>query len=262
MATKKFNIGDQIKCDMSFEARAVADAPDGFIAGIASSAATDLYGHKVVSGAFDKSIKRKGLQGPRGIKLLAFHDWSKVAGTITRLETVNDKLAIEGQLNLNVSYVRDLYEVTKQNGGLNFSVGFRLVDFEFMDEEEEAQQEKDADGTPPCWLLIKEGDLMEVSVVPFPAQLEAEMTFVKNYDNPNSLAEFEKALVAQGLCKSRSEAKKLTLAVKASSHLFLDKPAPEVSEPVILPPHPLLDVSKLAPVAELIAKAKATLSSR
>src|SRR5262245_42811043 len=106
-----FKVGDRIQCDMSFEARSVADAPDGFIAGIASTAATDLYGHKVLAGAFDNSIKLKGLKGPRGIKLLAYHDWQKVAGTITRLETVKEKLEIEAQLNLNVSYVKDLYEV-------------------------------------------------------------------------------------------------------------------------------------------------------
>ena len=253
-----YKVGDRIQCDMSFESKQVADAPDGFIAGIASTAATDLYGHQVLAGAFDKSIKSKGLKGPRGVKLLAYHDWQKVAGSITRLETVDKKLEIEAQLNLTVSYVKDLYEVTRQNGGMNFSVGFRLKEFEFVDEEEEAQQKDD--GVAP-WLIIKEGDLMEVSVVPFPAQLEAELTFVK--EGPHgSLAEFEKALVAMGLCKSRQEAKKLTLAVKQSSHLFLDKPASGAPEPVIDEPHPWLDASKLMAATDLAVKVKAMLGSR
>jgi len=274
-ARKQWKRGDMIKCDVSFEANAVSDKPDGYIAGIASAPSTDLYGHKVLAGAFDDSIKRKGLRGPRGVKLLAFHDWSKIAGTITTLETKGDKLLIEGQLNLNVSYVRDLYEVTKGNGGLNFSVGFTLLDFEFVEppeEEDPADQDAndsqlDADGVegpsePPAWLIIKQGDLMEVSVVPFPAQLEAEMTFVKRRPIiPGTMAEFEKALVADGLCRSRSEAHKFALFAKSSAHLFQGKSPPSGAN---TSPHhrPLLDVSKLRAATDLAVKVKAMLGSR
>src|SRR5262245_31296937 len=101
----KWNKGDRIECDMVFVSRNIADAPAGFISGIASTPSTDLYGHQVIAGAFDESIKRKGLTGPRGIKLLAGHNWHHIAGTIKRLETINDKLEIDAQLNLNVSYV-------------------------------------------------------------------------------------------------------------------------------------------------------------
>jgi len=247
-----YKAGDRIELDMGFKADVVdADIPDGFIKGIASAASTDAYGHKVLAGAFDDSIKIKGLNGPTGVKLLAFHDWSKPAGVIKQLQTVDGKLRIEAQLSLKAQYVRDLYEVTKDIGGLNFSVGFMLQEFDFVDDE-------DMDKHDNAWLVIKKGELMEVSVVPFPAQAEAQMTFVKS-EPPNTVAEFERALVAQGLCKSRSEAHKVTLAVKGSAHLFQGKVSPSV-EPPIVTPHPLLDVSRLAPVAELIAKAKATLS--
>ena len=247
-----YKAGDRIELDMGFKADVVdADIPDGFIKGIASAASTDAYGHKVLAGAFDDSIKIKGLNGPTGVKLLAFHDWSKPAGVIKQLQTVDGKLRIEAQLSLKAQYVRDLYEVTKDIGGLNFSVGFMLQEFDFVDDE-------DMDKHDNAWLVIKKGELMEVSVVPFPAQAEAQMTFVKS-EPPNTVAEFERALVAQGLCKSRSEAHKVTLAVKGSAHLFQGKVSPSV-EPPIVTPHPLLDVSRVAPVAELIAKAKATLS--
>ena len=247
-----FKVGERIELDMGFKPDvAEIDLPDGYIKGIASTSSTDAYGHKVMAGAFDDSIKTRGLNGPTGVKLLAFHDWSKPAGVIKQLQTVDGKLRIEAQLSLKAQYVRDLYEVTKDIGGLSFSVGFRLEEFEFIDDEE---MEKNDD----AWILIKKGQLMEVSVVPFPACEEAQMTFVKN-EPPNTLAEFEKALVANGLCRSRTEAKKLTLAVRASSHLFHDRGIPEVS-PIIQPAHPLLDVSRLQPVAALIAKAKATLS--
>ena len=88
------------------------------------------------------------------------------------------------------------------------------------------------------------------------------MTYVKN-EPPNTLADFERALVAQGICKSRTEAKKITLAVKSSPHLFQTKTPPGVEPPVIVtPPHPLLDVSKLRAASDLAAKVKAMLGSR
>jgi HK97 family phage prohead protease len=245
----QWQAGDRIECDMMFEAEAKADAPDGYIAGIASTTSTDLYGHKVLAHAFDDSIKQKGLTGPRGIKLLASHDWHKPAGVIKSLETVGKRLKIEAQLNLNVSYVKDLYEVTKQNGGLNFSVGFALEEFEFVDDEDI----KNADDP---WLIIKKGDLMEVSVVVFPAQLEAEMTFVKEV---NTMTDFEKALVANGICQSRQQAHKLAAWAKKNVHLLQPK-IPLLGEKAQdTQPHPLLDASMLKPMADLIAKARAQL---
>lgn len=242
-----YKFGDKINLDLGMELAKinVENQPAGYFEGIASTPATDLYGHKVLKGAFDKSIKQKGLTGPRGVKLLAHHDWSKPAGVISKLKTVGDNLEIAGQLNLNVSYVKDVHEVALQNGGLNFSVGFTLDEFEYVDEK------KSEDGE---YLLIKTGDLMEVSVVVFPAQLEAEMTFIKNHE---TMSQLEKALVANGLCKSRSEAHKLANYLKANSHLFLDERQPS-AEPVV-EEHPLLDVQLLQPVRDQLAKLRAML---
>jgi HK97 family phage prohead protease len=245
--------GDRIECDMMFVANAAQDAPDGYIAGIASTPSTDLYGHKVLANAFDDSIRQKGLSGPRGIKLLVGHDWHKPGGVIKRLETHGENLHIEAQLNLNVSYVKDLHEVAKQNNGLNFSVGFGLDEFEFVDDED-MENENDP------WLIIKKGDLMEVSVVVFPAQLDAQMTFIKRQP-PNTLTELEKALVAEGVCRSRSEAGRLIRAIKPHTHLLQGRPASGMRA-AGEPEHPRLDAAILKPMADLIAKAKATLSSR
>jgi len=248
-----YKAGDRIELDMSFAAEASeGEIPDGFIKGIASASCTDAYGHKVLAGAFDDSIRLKGLNGPKGIKLLAFHDWSKPAGVIKQLQTISQKLRIEAQLSLGASYVKDLYEVTKDIGGLNFSVGFRLQEFKFVDEDE-----KDNDG---AWLVVEKGDLMEVSVVPFPACEDAQMTYIKT-EPPNTVAEFERALIAQGFCSSRTEAHKITLAVKSSAHLFQVKVPPlEAPEPIVAP-HPLLDVSKLRAATDLAVKVKAMLGS-
>lgn len=243
----KHQVGDQINLDLAVELAStkLENQPEGYFAGIASTPSTDLYGHKVLKGAFDKSIKRKGLTGPRGVKLLVHHDWHKPAGVVKKLKTVGDNLEIEGQLNLNVSYVRDVHEVAVQNGGLNFSVGFMLEEFEYVDEEDAEDGE---------YLVIKSGDLMEVSVVVFPAQVEAEMTYIKNHE---TMSQLEKALVAQGLCKSRGEAHKVANYLKQNSHLFLDSRAPS-AEPSV-GEHPLLDVKILQPVRDQLARIKSML---
>jgi HK97 family phage prohead protease len=244
----QYKAGDHINLDLGIELSKtnMENKPAGYFEGIASTPSTDLYGHKVLRGAFDKSIRQKGLSGPRGVKLLVHHDWSKPAGVISRLKTVGDNLEIAGQLNLNVSYVKDVHEVAIQNDGLNFSVGFTLDEFSFVDED------KSKDGE---YLLIKTGDLMEVSVVVFPAQLEAEMTLIKSHE---TMAELEKALVAGEFCRSRNEAQKLAKYLKANSHLFLGRTTPEV-ETIDQPDHPLLDVKMLQPMREQIAKIRAML---
>lgn len=251
--------GDRINCDMTFDAiklEGVSSIPDGFIAGIASTPSTDSHGHKVLAKAFDDSIKKKGLSGPAGIKLLAGHDWNKVAGQIKRLDTVNNNLLLEAQLYLDVSYVKDLYTVVKNNGGLSFSVGFSLEEFEFNDVMEN-------DDDP--WLIVQKGDLMEVSVVTFPSQPEAQMTFVKMFGNENideleTMTEFEKALVADGLCNNRSQAHRFTAWAKQNVHLLQPK-LPLLGDKAAKTeiPYPMLDASMLKPMADLIAKARAQL---
>src|SRR4029078_6377769 len=126
--------GDVLLHDMSFMPQVAAELPDGFISGIASSAAIDAYGHVVAPGAFDASIKKKGFGGPGGILVRAHHDPEKPMGVIRKLETVGKNLQIEAELALKSSRVRDLYEETKLAGGLSFSVGFRLEDFDFAEQ--------------------------------------------------------------------------------------------------------------------------------
>jgi HK97 family phage prohead protease len=134
------------------------------ISGVASSPAVDAYGHSVRRGAFDASIAKRGLSGPSSVKLLEGHQGLPV-GRITRLHTVGSDLRIEAELNMDLSRARDLHSIIKHSGGLNFSVGFRLEDFDV--------NEKAKPGEP--WLVVKQGDLTEVSIVTFPACADATM---------------------------------------------------------------------------------------
>ena len=140
------------------------------ISGVASSPQTDAYGHSVRVGAFDASIARRGLVGPASVKLLASHTGMPI-GRIASLRTVGQDLRLQAELNMELAHVRDLYSTIKFSGGLSYSVGFRLEDFVVVEDKNLKP------GEP--WLVIKRGDLTEISVVTFPALAEATMDLAK-----------------------------------------------------------------------------------
>jgi len=267
--TKDHKAGDFLKHDMSFAAQ-TNELPEGFIAGIASSPSVDSWGHRVLPGAFDKSIRKRGFDvGKGGIKLLDHHkDVGPSIGVIRKLETVGKDLRIEAELCLKSARVRDLYEETKFCGGAGFSVGFRLSEFDFAKENGEEI------------FLIKEGDLREVSLVNFPACADARTMVIKqahteeeefeawyaekkealeSLKDTNSVSELERALVAKTFAGGRNEAHKLFVLMKACAHLVPDKSTHAGGDVKTTPPHPLLDASMLAPVLKDLAKVQSLL---
>lgn len=189
------------------------DLPEGYVAGYASTSDLDHYRDVIKEGAFQESINERGLEGPKGIKFLAQHRSDKPAGVIKVLEYRNGKLWIEAQMNLSISYVNDLYQAAKMQGGLSFSVGFYHQDYEFKEDDNGME-----------YLLITRAELVEVSVVTFPGNDEAEMTFIKgakDMPTPDTVAQFEKALVGLGLCKSRNGAHDVVRFVKSNLSLFV-----------------------------------------
>ena len=182
---------------------------EGYIAGWASTEALDSYDTVIVAGAFTESIAERGLNGPRSVKLLLHHDRTQVAGIITRLEYVGSRLWMEAQLQLEVGYVRDAYLIAKSTGGLNFSVGFKILQYKWSDD----------DNDDPT-LYITKGDLLEVSVVAFPANEECTMDVIRQDTSISTISDFEKSLVSEGIVKSRNDAKRVTLVVKRAMHIF------------------------------------------
>lgn len=225
--------------------------PDGFVAGWASTPDLDHYRHVVEPGAFDASIAQKGLTGPRGVKLLIQHDANRPAGVIKKLETRNGSLWMEAQMDLEISYVKDFYRAAKTMGGLNFSVGFYIEDYSFKKNSDDVE-----------FLHITKGELEEVSVVTFPGNSNATMTFIKDRDNPvdldasyETLAALEKALVASGIVKSRNVASRLTQVVKANVALFAKAETP--------PNHaPLVAKEKLDTVSTLIGDLRSLFNTK
>jgi HK97 family phage prohead protease len=235
------------------------ELPAGYIAGWASTPDIDSYNHKVVAGAFSESIAKRGLNGPKGIKLLIGHSWNQLAGEIKKLEYRGNRLWIEAQLALDIGYVNDAYKAAKILGGTNFSVGFMLQDYEFKET---------SDGSE--YLQINRGDLFEVSVVPFPGNEEATMTFIKSADGSfemdeedealPTVSEFEKALVRSELVKSRNQAREITKLIKANLSLFTPTKDEPVSTKGQEPKGPVLDLNAITTLSAKIAEMKAILS--
>lgn len=270
LKTKRRSLDFGFEIASEAELKALGDnKPEGFIAGWASTPSLDSYKDVVVAGAFDEAIRTRGLSGPKGIKLLIGHDWSKVAGKITKLETRNKKLWIEAELELGIGYVKDYYLAAKASGGMNFSVGFMIKDYSYKKDDNDI-----------TFLEITKGDLFEISAVPFPGNDECTMEFIKSvvadieapeaqssksedfdFDKPvESLAEFEKRLIACGLVKDRNAARLVTLEVKNAPHLFVKKArsdAPDATTEQVA--EPLVAKSDLDKLSEMIAKATSSL---
>lgn len=224
--------------------------PPGYVAGWASTPDLDHYRHVIEPGAFDASIAQKGLTGPKGIKLLIQHNASKPAGVITKLETRGGSLWIEAQLDLEISYVKDYYRAAKAVGGLNFSVGFYLEDYSFRKNAEDVE-----------YLHITKAELEEVSVVTFPGNSEATMTFIKDRpdaSNPDvsfeTMAALEKALVDMGLVKSRNMANRVTRVVKQNIALFQAADTP--------PPAPVLAQKSLDSLSAILGELRSALETK
>lgn len=147
------------------------------VEGWASTPDLDHARDVVVPSAFDNSIRTKGLKGPKGIKLLWQHASDKPLGAITKLEKRNKGLWIEASIDEDISYGKDAAAAIRSIGGLSFSIGYRIVD---------ADIGVDAQGYE--YLLLIEVDLSEISVVTFPCNDEAVMTFAGKKDWQKELA--------------------------------------------------------------------------
>jgi len=244
--------------DTELKAAVGDDIPEGYVAGWASTRDLDSYGHVVEAGAFTDAITKRGLSGPKGIKFLKGHDRDWPIGVIKLLEYRGDRLWIEAQFELSISYARDLWLAVKMNGGMSFSVGFFLQDYDWKvtaDPEVE-------------YLYITKGDLFEVSVVPFAGNEEAVMTYVKDAVKDaekggviTTPSQFEKALVAAGLCKNRNDAHAAVLLMKKHSALFVTKDDDSLEEPTPEPPAPVLDPEQMTAIYMHLQSMKAILTT-
>ena len=158
--------------DFEFEIKDVHDEEKGIIEGHGSIfGLKDFHNEIVDKGAFKKSLRK------RNPAMLLQHDGRDVLGLWTVAKEDETGLFLRGQLNMNVQKSRDTFFLAKQGALTGLSIGFFTVTDKLVDNVRH----------------ITEVNLLEVSLVTFPANELAKVSGVKS-DFPSTEREFEKAL--------------------------------------------------------------------
>ena len=159
----------------------------------------DLGNDVITNGAFTKSIHRTG---PKGVKLLYQHKTDMPIGVFEKIEEDKKGLKVKGRLAMGTQAGRETYELMKMGALDGLSIGFQT-------------SAKGAHYDPKTKRrIIKEVELMEISVVTFPMNPRAKIRKVKGQDV--SIREWENGL-RDAFALSRSEAK---IAAKAVQDAF------------------------------------------
>lgn len=146
----------------------------------------DSYKEVCDKGCFDRSLKENGLPA-----LLIQHSPWDVGGMWVKAYEDEKGLYVEGDINLEVQKGREAYALAKQGALKGLSIGFYT-----------RQSYLDGQGVRH----LTDVDLMEVSVVTFPANQAAQITAVKSAI-PQTEREFENFLRQHGF--SRNQAKSI-----------------------------------------------------
>jgi HK97 family phage prohead protease len=154
----------------------------------------DSYGDTIEKGAYSTTLKNR----ERPIRL----KWNHYGDVIGKwLKVVEDEkgLYVEGELTPGHSKAQDVYALLKHGAIDGLSIGYRVKAFEQINEDRR---------------LLKEIDLVEISVVEEPADLGATVGQVKaNIEECESLKDCENILRDAGL--SRAEAVALVSRIKS-----------------------------------------------
>ena len=159
----------------------------------------DLGNDVIESGAFAKSLKKRK---PQNVKLLYQHKSDMPIGVFDEIREDDHGLVVKGRLALKTQAGAEAYELLKMGALDGLSIGFRV-------NPKEVSYDKRGNKR-----IIKEVDLMEVSLVTFPMNPQATVRSVKGEDI--TIREWEKGL-RDAFQLSRSEAK---MCAKALDECF------------------------------------------
>ena len=147
------------------------DAADGTFVGYGSTfgGEPDAYGDIIAEGAFAESLKQHKKNGTKP-KLLWQHWPDEPIGVYEEVKEDKKGLFVRGQLDMSGDVPTALKARALMRSGAidGLSIGFRLKKFEY-------DRETDI-------MTLTEIDLREVSVVTFPANVNATVTAVKSFD--------------------------------------------------------------------------------
>lgn len=158
--------------------KSVAEEGDQLkIVGYASTADTDRVGDVIVPDAWTKN---GGLDNYKNNPILLFnHNYSQPIGRATSLEVDGTGLKIEASISKSAG---PTYGLVKDEVLSTFSVGFMIKD---------ADYNSATDG-----YIIREAELLEVSVVSVPCNQKATFSVSKSLGTAEALAEFNKEVNA------------------------------------------------------------------
>lgn len=159
----------------------------------------DLGNDVIERGAFLKSLKRRK---PQNVKLLYQHKSDMPIGVFDEIKEDEHGLVVKGRLALKTQAGAEAYELLKMGALDGLSIGFRV-------NPKEVSYDKRGNRR-----IIKEVDLMEVSLVTFPMNPQATVRSVKGEEI--SIREWENGM-RDAFSLSRSEAK---MAAKAVTDAF------------------------------------------
>lgn len=153
----------------------------------------DSYGDVVTPGAFAKSLAEHAEKGTMP-KLFWQHDSWMPIGSWLEMEEDEVGLKVRGRLNMEVQQGREAYALLKAGDIDGLSIGYRV---------RESEDDEDQNVT-----MLKELDLVEVSVVSLGANERALVSAVKNIRAGGlpTLPEFEGFLREAGFSKTEATA--------------------------------------------------------
>ena len=169
------------KIDFGFEFKDLGDSADkkfGYFEGYGA-----IFGNKdsvndiIEKGAFVETLKKDGFPA-----LLLQHDSEAVIGKFTEAYEDERGLYMKGEINLDVQRAREAHSLLKQGALKGMSIGYRTQDY-VIDQTSGIRR-------------LKKVQLLEVSIVTFPANDKAKITGVKFL--PRTIREFENWLREAG----------------------------------------------------------------
>ena len=169
----------------------------------------DLGNDVIEAGAFAKSLKKRK---PQNVKLLYQHKSDMPIGVFDEIREDDHGLVVKGRLALKTQAGAEAYELLKMGALDGLSIGFRV-------NPKEVSYDKRGNKR-----IIKEVDLMEVSLVTFPMNPQATVRSVKG--EQYTIREWENGL-RDAFNLSRSEAK---VAAKAVTKCFDQREVDESAE--------------------------------
>lgn len=173
-----------IEADLEFKEDSGVGAFEGYASTFGN---VDRHNDVVVAGAYRETIKNFKRNGSK-MPLLWQHSTMQPVGVITEMREDEKGLLVKGVF-ADTQAGRDARELLKIAAVRKMSIGFRVNKYSYDEKK----------GTR----YIEDIDLMEVSLVTFPANEQAAITGVKA-DLPQTEREFEKLLRDLGFSKAAS----------------------------------------------------------